>query len=88
MDTRTGKIHEYSNNDELKKALSENEDLVKINNEDITAKQLENMQVSKHDSVSKLGKHFTGNRKERRRKAKEYKRKLKHVYPELKYNEN
>lgn len=40
-----------------------------IDSTQMTKKQRKNMQVSKYDSMSELGKIYTGNRKERRRQA-------------------
>lgn len=77
MDTQTGKIHEFKDSEELKKALEENPDLISVEQHQLTAKQKLNKQVSKYDSVSELGRLFNGNRKERRKYAKRLKKKLK-----------
>lgn len=46
------------------------DDFVLVDEKDMTDKQKKEMRVSKYDSISKLGKIFTSNRKERRRLAK------------------
>ena len=74
MDTRTGKIYVSESQEEMNKLLEEYADLKQIDIEDLTDKQKNKMQVSKYDNRSKLGKIFTGNRKERRRQERLYRR--------------
>lgn len=73
MNLNTGEIRNFD--DEEIKSLSD--EWMELSEEDMTAKQKETMQVSKHDNKSKLGKMFTGNRAERRRQIKEARRILK-----------
>lgn len=47
-------------------------DWTPLNLDDATDKQKEEMQVSKHDNNSKLGKLFTGNRRQRRAQERAY----------------
>lgn len=47
-------------------------DWTPFNLDDATDKQKEEMQVSKHDNNSKLGKLFTGNRSQRRAQERAY----------------
>jgi hypothetical protein len=80
METNTGKLLELSKeeNEKMMKKLmgdhplDEVPDMVPVVESDMTLKQKVNMQVSKHDNRSKLGKVFTGfrqNRNTRRRIA-------------------
>lgn len=71
MQKYTGKLEYFDLKSELPDEFAE------VEENDITPKQKENMQVSKYDSISKLGKLFTGNRIERRKMAKNIKRKMK-----------
>jgi hypothetical protein len=69
MNTETGEIKEFKEGEKIP------ENFVEVSRKDMTNKQKESMQVSKYDSISKLGKLFYGNRKERRRQAKLFKSK-------------
>lgn len=72
MNVETGKIF-YSKKeeaDEIMKKMIEKGEAIPIEEKDMTEKQKETLQVSKYDSVSKLGKLFKGNRAERRKMAK------------------
>lgn len=62
MDINTGELKEIKSKD-LETLLKENEDWVRINEEDMTDKQKKEMKVSLHDHKSKLGKVLTKNRK-------------------------
>lgn len=55
---------------------------------EMTSKQAEESQVSKYDNKSILGKAFTGNRAERRRQEREYRRKQKKVRRDNKNKDN
>ena len=46
--------------------------MIPVDNNDMTLKQKEEMQVSKFDNKSILGKKFTGSRQVRRRKEREF----------------
>jgi DNA-directed RNA polymerase delta subunit len=64
MDTMTGKL--YNLTDKQLKDISYNsikENLIQVNEEDITKKQKEDMQVSIYDNKSILGKLYTELRK-------------------------
>jgi len=50
--------------------------MVPVDMETATDKQKAEMQVSKHDNRSELGKIFTGNRRERRAQERAYKKLL------------
>ena len=76
MNIKTGEIKYFEPEDEIP------EDWIQIYEGQMTKKQRETLHVSKHDSVSELGKLFTGNRAERRKQAKEHKRKLKRAIRE------
>lgn len=67
MNTNTGEIRFMSQ-------LSKDQigEWAPINIDDATDKQKEEMQVSKHDNNSKLGKLFTGNRRQRRAQERAY----------------
>lgn len=71
MNTNNGNLIQILDND-----FTFNEDLIPIDMSDATEKQKTEMQVSKYDNISTLGKIFTGNRKERREQAKQLKREL------------
>ena len=76
MDTRTGVIRELSEEDRkaLNKALGKSPpDMIAVTESQMTKKQKETMQVSKHDNKSELGKLFKFNRNKRRRLARENK---------------
>ena len=84
MNTETGKIVEFTESktqEELKELFGTDElgiqKMVPVNKDDMTKKQDKQKQVSKYDNKSKLGQLFTGNRKERRWKEKEYRRNIK-----------
>jgi hypothetical protein len=72
MDTRTGKT--YGPVDpELRRLLQDREarkDLVEVDDSVITSKQRKDMQVSKHDTKSVLGRRFTSARKLRKAAAR------------------
>ena len=70
MDTRTGEIKYFEEN---KKPP---EHYIKILQEQMTKKQSEEMQVSKFDNRSELGKIFTDKRKERKKKAKGFRKRI------------
>ncbi len=56
MNSNTGEIHQFDNEEQLKKVQATLGDaLVKIDKKDMTEKQRKEMKVSKHDSRSKLG---------------------------------
>ena len=57
--------------------MEQNNPLIPIDMDQATSKQKDEMKVSKYDSISTLGKLFTGARKERRLKAKQLKKQLK-----------
>lgn len=83
MNTINGQL-EYLDCDRselLEKLYNENMEqtnpLIPIDMDQATSKQKDEMKVSKYDSISALGKLFTGARKERRLKAKQLKKKLK-----------
>ena len=85
MDTINGNLFERFSECDLSK-LSEKLNKEKINGVDhvvpidmdkATSKQKAEMKVSKYDSISTLGKLFTGARKERRLNAKKLKKILK-----------
>ncbi|KKM61886.1 hypothetical protein LCGC14_1527220 [marine sediment metagenome] len=57
MDSHTGQIHNFANEEELKKAKESLGDaLVEIDEKDMTKKQKKEMKVSKYDTKSTLGK--------------------------------
>lgn len=68
MDTMTGKIYRLETDDEFSSHM------VRVREELMTAKQKDEMQVSKFDNRTELGKlfkrHRDGNRSERRSKQK------------------
>ena len=68
MNTETGEIKRFTAEDVIPS------NFIEIKEKQMTEKQKELMQVSKHDSLSILGRLFTGSRAERRRQAKEFKR--------------
>ena len=70
MNPMTGKIQEYPGYDELLKAVATGF-AVPVNPDDMTGRQRRDMQVSKHDNRSELGKLFGLNRAARRRLEKE-----------------
>ena len=56
MNSNTGEIHNFENEEQLKKIQDALGDaLVKIDEKDMTEKQKREMKVSKHDTRSKLG---------------------------------
>lgn len=85
MDTINGNLFERYSEHDLSKLYEElNEEMVNwkdsvipIDMDQATSKQKADMKVNKYDSVSVLGKLFTGARKERRLKAKQLKKQLK-----------
>lgn len=56
MDSRTGEIHQFENEEELQKARIKNPFLVEIDPDDMTEKQKKELKVSLNDHRSKLGK--------------------------------
>ena len=73
MNTTTGKIVMAGNRTELinmLKAQNSTGDFVEVDPDNMTKKQKKEMQVSKFDNKSELGKLFTMNRHERRKQAK------------------
>lgn len=68
MNTRTGELFRATE-EELKEWLSQDDHITAIKEEEMTEKQRLNMQVSKHDNRSKLGKKFTESRKEERKRV-------------------
>lgn len=68
MNTDNGKIRSIESDDDKK--INE----ILIANEEMTAKQSEELQVSKYDNRSKLGKKFTNARKEKKRQRKHSRR--------------
>lgn len=86
MDTKTGQIIKNVDTGAVQELLEKNKaseqdekSYIRIKEDDMTDKQRATLQVSKYDSISKLGKLFTGCRKERRRKAKQYRSNLKRM---------
>lgn len=82
MDTRTGKIYfDTESASEILRSYSENAigELKEINPADMTQKQADTLQVSKHDSRSVLGQMFAGCRAERRKAMKEARREQKRL---------
>lgn len=79
MNTDTGKLHDILTEEDRLNfiELIEKGKMVEVDPKDMTEKQRLEMQVSKHDVNSKLGKVFTGTRKERREKERKYKKGLK-----------
>jgi hypothetical protein len=71
MDTRTGMIEQFSK-EEMKGLDPERYE--RVHREQMTAKQEELMQVSKHDNRSELGKIFTGKRKNREKRERRKRR--------------
>lgn len=72
MNVNTGELrfmNEQQFQDELKNEFG---DWKPINMDDATDKQKDEMQVSKHDNNSKLGKFFAGNRRQRRAQERAY----------------
>lgn len=66
MNVHTGKIVEMTG-EEMVKALSDKaQGLIPINIADLTARQRRDMQVSKNDNRSKMGKYFRDIRAERK----------------------
>lgn len=55
MNTKTGELFNVSEND-LEDLLNQNDDLIRIDREDMTIKQRKTMKVSLKDNRSKLGK--------------------------------
>jgi hypothetical protein len=73
MNTTTGKIVMAGNKTDLINMLqmqNSTEDFVEVDPNSMTNKQKKEMQVSKFDNKSELGKLFTMNRHERRKRAK------------------
>ena len=66
MDTRTGEIHHGELND-IREQLG-HDDVVPIEEKDLTEKQRREGKVSLHDHVSKLGKVLTANQRRKRRR--------------------
>ena len=56
-------------NTESTKVVEKKDDIVNVDN-NVEKQKKEKMQINKNDSISKIGKLFTGNRRECRRKAK------------------
>lgn len=73
MDTKTGKL-EFLNQDDFNRLSGE---LIPIDMGLATEKQKLEMQISKHDNNSELGRIFTGSRRERREQERNYKKSLK-----------
>lgn len=71
----TGKIHLNPSPAELEKLVDRGLDVEPIEESDMTEKQRENLQVSKHDNRSVLGKKYgeMRNRRRNRRKKLGYK---------------
>jgi len=68
MDTRTGELYKFKNEEELKKKIIEfRGDLVEIKESEMTEKQKKNMRVSLYDNRSILGKRRIRSRRERNR---------------------
>jgi hypothetical protein len=85
MNTDDGSIRELMNDDIRITGVKDKEDPnpirendIPVTREQMTPKQRVTMQVSKYDSISVLGRLYTGCRKDRRARAKELKRVLKH----------
>ena len=73
MNTDTGKLYNFSKEDELKfRELLNGGNMVEVDQKDMTEKQKLEMQVSKFDNNSKLGKMFHGTRKERRKQERDF----------------
>ena len=70
MNIETGEIKKFEEGEKIPK------EFIEIQEDQMTKKQRATMQVSKYDSISKLGRLFAGNRKQRRRQAKEYRKNL------------
>jgi hypothetical protein len=70
MNTDTGELKNFDTNEALMEAMK-NEPLVSVKESDMTSKQKKDMQVSKHDNKSKLGKKFTTARAKRKWVAKQ-----------------
>jgi len=77
MNTETGEILKFKDNEELKAKMAElenkhgrNDILVPIEESDLTETQKEKMKVSKFDYKSKLGKMFLENRAQRRKRER------------------
>lgn len=66
MDTRTGEIH-YGKIQDIRERLG-HDDVVPIEEKDLTEKQRREGKVSLHDRRSKLGKVLTANQKRNRRR--------------------
>ena len=79
MDTINGNLFERdSDYEELnEERVNWKDSVIPIDMNQATSKQKDEMKVSKYDSISTLGKLFTGARKERRLKAKQLKKQLK-----------
>jgi hypothetical protein len=73
MNVDTGEIRKLFEDE----ALLENE--VLVSPDQMTARQHEEMRVSKFDNRSELGKLFTGNRKQRREQERERRREQKRL---------
>lgn len=71
MNTETGEIKYFKEGEKIPK------EFIPVKESQMTEKQKKNLRVSKYDSISTLGRMFTGNRKERRRQAKKLKNILK-----------
>lgn len=66
MNVNTGKIVEMTEKEMLKALRDKAQDLIPINLADLTARQRRDMQVSKNDNRSKMGKCFKDIRAERK----------------------
>jgi hypothetical protein len=67
MDTRTGKIYDEAElSKEFEDPIEFQKRFISVDNDEMTQKQNESKQVSKHDNKSKLGKKFTAARNQRK----------------------
>ena len=73
MNTDTGELSYLTDEDMLNfSEMLKNGNMVEVDTKDMTEKQKQEMQVSKFDNNSKLGKMFYGTRKERRKQERAY----------------
>lgn len=80
MNVNTGKIVEMTEKEMLKALRDKAQDLIPINLADLTARQRREMQVSKKDNRSKMGKVFSNFRAEQKeiiKREREFKNKNK-----------
>lgn len=77
MNVNTGEIRNMSQAEFEYMQANEIGDWTPLNLNYATDKQKEEMQVSKHDNNSKLGKQFTGNRRQRREQQRAFNKSLK-----------